>query len=296
MAESSKHMYRSSEGVLGGVCAGIAMRFDIDAALVRLLAVLLCIVSLGAFALVYVAVWLILPAAPDKESALEVGPAEFESEIYRQVVSQAPSSNKSVNTSSVASIPPTPPAAASGYYAASAAHTNYSTAAVVGQANEKSFRPIAAGLVVGVVLIVLGAIALLSSFTQAFAVVQYWPLLLVALGLLRMVLPAKDGSRSLTTWLGVLIVFVGLVALVASLGIYTVDIAVWVNKAGPMLLIAFGLFVIGRGAKSDLFIVGAGLALLLFFVIGVYFSLQYNALEMGVSLPSPESIFEWEAN
>ena len=50
-----KRFYRSSDAVIGGVCAGIADYFDMDALVVRILAIMLLMVTLGLGFFVYVA-------------------------------------------------------------------------------------------------------------------------------------------------------------------------------------------------------------------------------------------------
>ncbi len=51
------------EGMLGGVCAGIAARYGYDAGLVRLVWVLLTVLTGGVGVVVYVAAWVIIPSA-----------------------------------------------------------------------------------------------------------------------------------------------------------------------------------------------------------------------------------------
>jgi len=56
-------MYRSfSDRVLGGVCGGLAAALHVNAWLIRLIFVLLTLISLGAFAPLYVLLWWIVPA------------------------------------------------------------------------------------------------------------------------------------------------------------------------------------------------------------------------------------------
>ncbi|MDQ6693125.1 MAG: PspC domain-containing protein [Chloroflexota bacterium] len=55
-------LYRStSDAMLGGVSAGLASYFNIDPTLVRLGFVVLTVVTGGAFGLIYLALWLLLP-------------------------------------------------------------------------------------------------------------------------------------------------------------------------------------------------------------------------------------------
>lgn len=59
-----KRLYRDSRnGLLGGVCAGIAEYLNMDVTWVRLIAVVLCFVSFSTLALVYLILWIILPNA-----------------------------------------------------------------------------------------------------------------------------------------------------------------------------------------------------------------------------------------
>jgi len=55
-------MYRSFDNrVLGGVCGGLAAPLPVSAWAVRLLFIILTLVTLGAFAVVYAALWVAVP-------------------------------------------------------------------------------------------------------------------------------------------------------------------------------------------------------------------------------------------
>lgn len=59
-----KRLFRDSRnGILGGVCAGLAAYFNIDPTWVRLIAVALCFVSFSTLGLVYLILWIVLPDA-----------------------------------------------------------------------------------------------------------------------------------------------------------------------------------------------------------------------------------------
>jgi phage shock protein PspC (stress-responsive transcriptional regulator) len=54
-------LYRPREGrLIGGVCAGIARRFGLSAWVVRLLAILSCVLP-GPQFLIYIALWVMMP-------------------------------------------------------------------------------------------------------------------------------------------------------------------------------------------------------------------------------------------
>lgn len=55
---------RTDNGVLGGVCAGIAEYFGLDATLVRVVTVVLALITGGGAALAYLLAWILLPPSP----------------------------------------------------------------------------------------------------------------------------------------------------------------------------------------------------------------------------------------
>jgi phage shock protein PspC (stress-responsive transcriptional regulator) len=60
-----KRLYRSVyDKVIGGVCAGMADYFNIDASLVRIIAVILLLVPPFPALLAYIILWIVLPKAP----------------------------------------------------------------------------------------------------------------------------------------------------------------------------------------------------------------------------------------
>jgi phage shock protein C len=65
MTEPIKKLYRTaSNRMLGGVCSGLGMYMGIDPTVVRILAVLGLFLSMGTAALVYLALWLLIPEEP----------------------------------------------------------------------------------------------------------------------------------------------------------------------------------------------------------------------------------------
>jgi len=66
-----ERLYRSkNERVLGGVCAGIGVYFDVDPTVVRLVWIVLTLLSLGVGVLAYIITWIIVPEEnPVKTSA-----------------------------------------------------------------------------------------------------------------------------------------------------------------------------------------------------------------------------------
>lgn len=59
---AGKRLYRSSNRILGGVCAGIAEFFGIDVTLARIIFAIFAIMSAGfPFIMLYIACWVIIP-------------------------------------------------------------------------------------------------------------------------------------------------------------------------------------------------------------------------------------------
>jgi phage shock protein C len=61
-----KKLYRSqSDKMIGGVCGGLAERFNVDSSLVRLAFILLFLFG-GHGLLIYLIMWIIMPPAPSQ--------------------------------------------------------------------------------------------------------------------------------------------------------------------------------------------------------------------------------------
>ena len=71
--KSQKRLMRDTQqGVLGGVCSGLAAYFGIDVVLVRLIAVGLLFVSFGTAVLAYIVLWLVVPEAKTAADKLQM--------------------------------------------------------------------------------------------------------------------------------------------------------------------------------------------------------------------------------
>ena len=82
---STYQVCRSRNACIGGVCAGLAQRFDLDPIVVRILAVFIAAITLGLGALAYIVLWLVLPLEPPQSTPYEVSPEQAESSAYGSV-------------------------------------------------------------------------------------------------------------------------------------------------------------------------------------------------------------------
>ena len=65
MPTDNKRLVRTSNGMIAGVCGGIAEYFGLDTSLVRI-ATLILILAGGLSLWVYIILWLIIPKAPKR--------------------------------------------------------------------------------------------------------------------------------------------------------------------------------------------------------------------------------------
>ena len=80
--EAIEGLRRSRNACLGGVCAGIAQRYDVDPIIIRILALLAAAVTFGLAALAYVALWAALPQEPLSSELYDIAPEQAESSAY----------------------------------------------------------------------------------------------------------------------------------------------------------------------------------------------------------------------
>jgi phage shock protein C len=160
-----KRLYRSrTDRIVGGVCAGLGEYFGIDPTLVRLAAVLLTLVN-GVGVVVYVVLWIVVP-----EEETTVSDSETPQTTPEGVVT--------VPVEAAPEVAPAPEASAS--------------PASVPSAPAPAGRPARGGLTGGIVLIVIGAIFLVSQFVPGLDIGKLWPLILVGIGVTMIV---RGGRR-----------------------------------------------------------------------------------------------------
>ena len=75
----NRQVYRSRDAYVGGVCAGLADYFDLDAIVVRILALFIIVMTLGLGAVAYLILWARLPQAAEPTAPYDVQPESAES-------------------------------------------------------------------------------------------------------------------------------------------------------------------------------------------------------------------------
>lgn len=160
-----RKLYRSRDDqMLGGVCAGIADYFEMDASIVRMLVVVLAVVGNAAVVIAYIVMWVVVPETPLGQVVAEssAAPAAVPTSPPPAAAPFAPASTTSVE-------PPAP--------APATAVAPPST-----QLSEQVQGGIRSGVVwFGVILIVFGAMLLADLVYPDLSIWGFWPATLLGL-------------------------------------------------------------------------------------------------------------------
>lgn len=362
MAE--KRFYRSRDALIGGVCAGIAEYFDIDPVVVRILAVVLTFATAGTLAIAYIALWFILPLAPDPAEPVDVQPESVHSDTYgpidyeaakrkaqsehREAGSAAPFSsagsapfgpypNAGAPFAGAGHVPPEPPrpyadahqtpsgqsvphaaqaphvsqpaytaqtpGSTQSAYAAYTAQAPYGapspsspqgspTVAAQQPAEPVSKKSVRAALWFGFLCLFIGFAAILSQFIEDVSWWQFWPLLLIIVGIGNVVIPAPRGKRMGQFVSGLMAISIGVVLLSMSLhAISYASFAPMIENLWPLLVMMVGFFIISGAVKNPLFELLAGLCFVAFCVIGLmWFTVPGTTEFMTIALPFKEAV------
>jgi phage shock protein C len=182
----NRRLYRSStERVLGGVAGGVADYFDLDPALVRVAWAVLILASAGVFLLLYLVMWFVVPEAPSGfaysqwPSAPIPGDEPMSSTTEPSAGAPGSESADAAGTASGAGAPPP----------ASIAHEWAGR-----RAERRRHRSGSGGIVIGSVLILIGAWFLAQEYVPWLRTAQLWPIALVLLGVVLLV--GAMGRRS----------------------------------------------------------------------------------------------------
>jgi phage shock protein C len=173
-------LYRSrNERLLAGVAGGVAERFDLDPSIVRVLWVLLVILSGGIFLLLYIAMALVVPEAPDgsdRWGAWGVPPTPA-------ARSDTPAAN--IPPTDPGQMPPPPPAPAG---------TSWSGPPSGWRPRQRRTGNGGGAIIAGIVLVLVGGYFLLRTLVPQVHLGAFWPLVLVGVGVALVVGSIRPGS------------------------------------------------------------------------------------------------------
>lgn len=206
-----KQLYRSRDALLGGVCAGIADYFATDSLTVRVLAVLLVFVTAGIIVIPYLILWAMTPVEPEGGAPVDVQPEEVHSAVFGRTSGASgtfgASAGRAVKCRASRE-------EKGGQEGASDDSSSGKWHAPRSEEDERRMT-IYVMLGIGALLLTLAIMKLASIFVRGMAWWQFWPLLLVIFGIMRMVLPAKPGNGRAAFLLGLVLFVAGVVLLLA---------------------------------------------------------------------------------
>jgi phage shock protein PspC (stress-responsive transcriptional regulator) len=154
----NKILYRSrTDRMIGGVASGLAKYFNIDPTIIRVLFVLTVLLGGGGI-LAYIILWIIVPEEPIVFNM----PGGFDSSVSQssaqQNFSQGSSEQDTVNNSATTNSP------------------DFSTFNPQVKSESKTY-------IFGIILIIFGLLILLNNFIPRFDLLNFWPLILIGLGI-----------------------------------------------------------------------------------------------------------------
>ena len=258
---TERRLYRSRNAVLGGVCAGIAERIDADAIVVRILAILLCLVTLGLVVLVYVALWARLPLEPEGPEPFDVMPERAESSAYGVVP----------------------------FDEGDAAERR-----LLNGASRSEGLPIVVRLAVAVALMLLFLVVSMnvSPFLPGSLWWQFWPLGIMIVGLFLIVIPIKGSSEALWHALGIMLTSLSAMLLPAALGIVSWEVlpgtivSIW-----PILAVVVVALAIGIVFKDGRIVIAASILFAMLCLLTLYFIAMSSAPDAMMRITYGERAF-----
>lgn len=289
-----RHLYRSRNALIGGVCAGIAERLNVDPVVTRILFVAFAVLTCGFAGFFYLALWAVLPKAPKRVKPVDVEPQLVHSDTFgvvdcRSARGKGAAYGRSALAQSYVSaahLPPTPPCVARQNAADSlgdaefAAQQEARSAEGLSAANgesgnepevsQPSLLGIFLALCAGSLLVSAGISVAVSGIVREVSWWQCWPLFLIVLGIVRMAVPAPSNARAAAFLLGITLLFAGLLLLPMSAGVVAWgSLEVMTEKLWPLLVGAVALLAIGLHERSSAPIIVAALLVAAFCALGL---------------------------
>lgn len=144
-----------------------------------------------------------------------------------------------------------------------------------------------AALWAGSFLLFFGVSAMVASMMEGVVWWQYWPLIFVILGIVRMVIPGEEGHRMRQFVDGLIAFFSGVVLVLMSLGVIGwQSLELMLVGLWPLLLMVVGLLLLGGALKSPTLTLLAGLCFAAFCVVGMlWYSVPGATEELVISAP-----------
>lgn len=252
---TEKRLFRTrNDAYIGGVCAGLAIHYDLDAIVVRILAVLLAGLTLGLACIAYLVLWARIPLESELHAPYDIKPESAESSAFGCV----------------------------------------DCSSSVDEQTRLGSIPLLARLAVavGLMFLFLAVSMGVSPFVPGTHWWQFWPLSLLMGGLCLIIIPVH--TRFETAWHAAGIAFTSISAsmLPMSLGIMSWStIGCAFQQLWPLLLAAGVLFGVGLYRRNDALLLLAAFCIVAFCLIGLVFCVVPGEIEtLLLHMPSGHSV------
>jgi phage shock protein C len=305
--ETQKRLFRSDDAMIGGVCAGIAEYFDIDPTIVRIIAVVLVILGIGAPIVIYFIAWLIMPRRPkDYVSYIDVKPAAHPNPGANPAQNtnpaptggatgeppspQATQTSEAVDPAQSAgfappSSPANPPGSATPPTASRSCGCGSSPGTAYTSSNSETFdavdpnapaenpnrqRTVRSAISLGILLVALGLVALLGTLVD-ITLWRLWPLVLIIAGIIMLFTPGSKGWSIERAGHAIVLVAIGFALQICAIGIIPVSTFVHcLVHLWPVLLVIGGLAILGSALQKGVFNLLGSLIFSVTLILGVW--------------------------
>ena len=252
-------LFRSHDACVAGVCAGIAERCDFDPIVVRILAVLLTFASFGLVVLVYLALWINLPLAPEPVAPYDITPEQAISIAHGDLGYTLPEELDATEA-----------------------------------ANDPGRLPLMARLAIAVGLMLLFLIvatnaAPIVSGTQWW---QFWPLSLLIIGLCLIVIPVRTRYEAAWHASGIVITSLAASMLPMALGVLSWDTFLYgFQHLWVLVAVAAALFGTGLYRGIDALVIAGAFCLTAFCLLSLgLFASPGEAGGLLINLPDGRTL------
>lgn len=240
------------------MCAGLAERFDLDPIVVRILAILIALLTVGLGVIAYAILWMRLPREDEPDGPYEVTPESAESSSFGSV--------------------------------------DCETGFVVGRVRSKSQNvvslPLRLTIAIGLMILFLVVAINVSPLVPGTEWWQFWPLALLISGLCLIVIPVPTSSEASWHALGIVVTAVSVVLLPISLDVMAWETLPYALSQGWLLVVA-AAFILAAGIyrKSDTLIVTAAFFIVAFCVFTITMCALPGAAEtLTLRMPDGRSL------
>jgi phage shock protein PspC (stress-responsive transcriptional regulator) len=287
---ANRRLYRSDDAVFAGVCGGIAEYFELDPALIRILAVILTLAGFGLPVIVYLVAMAVMPkrsgpAYIDVDGSPSAQPTEAGPAAATAATAAPPGCAYTSCNPQAYDAPSSP--GQNGGQEEGAEDTKGGRGGA--GAREQTRSRLNTGLTLGILLVGGGVLALFATFLDLSAW-RFWPVIVILLGFVVLCTPARQGWSLGRAGHAIALITLGFALQLWMLGLVAFGTFLLTFKyLWPVLLVILGLSLIASATGKGVF----GLLGSLVFSLALLFGM-WNFGRFGepfhLSLPGGRSI------